>query len=100
MSLHHNAPGAVTDADVASAKTNDDLIAIIGFSCRFPGANTLDEYWRNLTGGVESLTALLPADLDAAGVAAADRDHPDFVPVAPLIEGADEFDAAFFATWS
>ncbi|MEX8057129.1 SDR family NAD(P)-dependent oxidoreductase [Microbacterium sp. 16-032] len=96
MSLHHNAPGAVTDADVASAKTNDDLIAIIGFSCRFPGANTLDEYWRNLTGGVESLTALLPTDLDAAGVAAADRDHPDFVPVAPLIEGADEFDAAFF----
>ena len=28
-------------------------IAIVGLSCRFPGAATAEEYWKNLCDGVE-----------------------------------------------
>jgi acyl transferase domain-containing protein len=31
-------------------------IAIIGMSCRFPGAASAEEYWKNLCDGVESIT--------------------------------------------
>jgi acyl transferase domain-containing protein len=31
-------------------------IAIIGLSCRFPGAATAEEFWTNLCHGVESIT--------------------------------------------
>ena len=30
-------------------------IAVIGMSCRFPGANNMDEYWDNLLMGKESI---------------------------------------------
>ncbi|MDX2814309.1 beta-ketoacyl synthase N-terminal-like domain-containing protein [Streptomyces sp. PA03-5A] len=30
--------------------------AIVGLACLFPGAGTPDDYWRNLTGGVDSRT--------------------------------------------
>ena len=36
-----------------SMETEND-IAIVGMSCRFPGARNIDEFWRNLTKGVES----------------------------------------------
>ena len=29
-------------------------IAIVDMSCRFPGARNLDEFWRNLTEGIDS----------------------------------------------
>ena len=31
-------------------------VAVVGLSGRFPGAGTLDEFWSNLRGGVESVT--------------------------------------------
>lgn len=33
----------------------DSDIAIIGISCRFPGANDLESFWNNLVNGVESI---------------------------------------------
>ncbi|MBL7701390.1 MAG: hypothetical protein JNM14_04030, partial [Ferruginibacter sp.] len=30
-------------------------IAVIGMSCRFPGASDVAEYWANLCNGVESV---------------------------------------------
>ncbi len=32
-------------------------IAVIGMSLRFPGAETVDEFWQNLCNGVESTTS-------------------------------------------
>src|SRR5581483_3270914 len=32
-------------------------IAVIGMACRVPGADSLDEFWRNLRDGVESIDA-------------------------------------------
>jgi acyl transferase domain-containing protein len=75
----------------------DDLdIAIIGMACRFPGAASLDQYWRNLAGGVESITCLTAEQLKDAGVDPARIDDPAFVKASSTLEGVDRFDAGFF----
>jgi len=73
-----------------------DAIAIIGLACRFPGARDVDEFWRNLCAGVESIRSFTAEELRAAGVPAALLARPDYVRVNAVLEGADRFDAAFF----
>jgi len=80
-------------------ETSDDPsldIAVIGMSARFPGANTVEEFWRNLCAGRESITALSEQDLREAGVDEALRQHPDYVRALPEIGDPGLFDAAFF----
>ncbi len=70
-------------------------IAIIGMAFRFPGANNLDQLWRNLCEGVESITFFSDDELDSSV-------HPDlkkdsrYVKARGVIDGADQFDASFF----
>src|SRR5262245_7873474 len=71
-------------------------VAIIGMACRFPGANSVGAFWANLCGGVESIRFFSDAELLAAGVDAALLREPGYVKAAPVLEGADAFDAAFF----
>jgi phthiocerol/phenolphthiocerol synthesis type-I polyketide synthase E len=73
-----------------------DAIAIIGLSGRFPGANSVDEFWRNLREGVESIRLLSAEALFRAGVDAAVLDDPNYVKAAAPIAGPDLFDAEFF----
>ena len=42
-------------------------IAIIGMSCRFPGAGSLDEFWQLLREGRDAVTEIPPGrwDVDA-----------------------------------
>ncbi len=76
--------------------TNREPIAIIGMRCRFPGANDLDQFWKNLAEGVESIAVLTPDEMRAAGV----PDHvsrlPGYVNASPVLDGVDMFDAEFF----
>ena len=78
-----------------TAFTND--IAIIGLSGRFPGANTVTEFWENLCNGVESIHFFDDEELLAAGVEPALLHHSDYVRAAPLLDDVEQFDAAFFA---
>ncbi|HEX5884729.1 MAG TPA: type I polyketide synthase, partial [Pyrinomonadaceae bacterium] len=71
-------------------------IAIIGMACRFPGANDLTEYWRNLRNGVESITFFTDEELKRAGVDTARLSAPNFIKAKGVIENADAFDASFF----
>jgi acyl transferase domain-containing protein len=71
-------------------------IAIVGLSCRFPGAGDTEEFWRNLHDGVESITFYSPEDLAASGIDPAVLANPHFVPAGSLTEGAELFDASFF----
>ncbi len=71
-------------------------VAIIGMSCRFPGANGLEAFWQNLKNGVESISTFSEADLDAAGVDTKLREHPNYVKASGIIEGIELFDANFF----
>jgi phthiocerol/phenolphthiocerol synthesis type-I polyketide synthase E len=73
-----------------------ERIAVVGMACRFPGAENVDAFWRNLRDGVESVTFFSPEELREAGVDPAVLAHPDFVPATAALEGADLFDADFF----
>ena len=76
------------------ASQND--IAIIGMSCRLPGANSVGQFWQNLVDGVESVTFFADEELLAAGVDPTLLARPDYIKAAPKLDGIDRFDAAFF----
>jgi acyl transferase domain-containing protein/surfactin synthase thioesterase subunit/acyl carrier protein len=71
-------------------------IAIIGLSCRFPGAATAEEFWKNLCDGVESITFFSDQELVQAGVDPALVANPNYVKAAPMLRDVELFDAAFF----
>ncbi|KVK83968.1 type I polyketide synthase [Burkholderia sp. MSMB1498] len=71
-------------------------VAIVGMAGRFPGADSVDAFWRNLTEGVDSLSRFSREQLLAKGVDAAQLDHPDWVSAAQVVGDADKFDALFF----
>jgi acyl transferase domain-containing protein/acyl carrier protein len=71
-------------------------IAIVGMAGRFPGAANVDELWRNLIYGVESITFFSDEELLAAGVDPAFLKEPNYVKAGAVIEGIDSFDATLF----
>ncbi len=75
---------------------NEFDIAIIGMAGRWPGARTLDEFWRNLAEGVESITRFADEELLAAGVSRSQLNDRNYVKAAPVLEEPGYFDAAFF----
>jgi len=79
-----------------SNKMPSHAVAIVGMAGRFPGARNLDEFWRNISTGLESLNTLTEADMNAAGIPSDVRSHQNFVPKYTTLEDADLFDASFF----
>ena len=76
-------------------RRNSD-IAVIGLACRFPGAATPEEYWKNLCQGIESITFFSEQELVAAGVDPSLVANPNYVKAAPLLRDVEMFDASFF----
>ncbi|TMM49316.1 type I polyketide synthase [Sulfitobacter sabulilitoris] len=74
----------------------DEDIAIVGMSVTVPGARSLDMFWSNLAGGVESITRLDEDALRAAGERAEVMRRKTYVPAAAVLEGYDTFDPEFF----
>ncbi|MGH3746245.1 MAG: type I polyketide synthase, partial [Micromonosporaceae bacterium] len=74
-----------------------DEIAIVGMAGRFPGAADLADFWSNLSDGVESVSFLSEPELASSALAPSQwRKHPDFVPAAGIVDGAELFDNGFF----
>src|SRR5260221_1807336 len=71
-------------------------MAIIGMAGRFPGAADIDEFWRNLVDGVESLTELETDRLRADGLAESRIADPNHVRLVPLMDDIEGFDAKYF----
>ena len=71
-------------------------IAIIGMSGRFPGAKNINQFWKNLCDGVESLTLFTDDELIAAGADPVQFKQPAFVKAGMVLEDIDLFDAFFF----
>ena len=68
----------------------DDLdIAVIGMSCRFPGAKNIEEFWSNLVDGTESITFFTDKDLLGEGVDASLLNDPRYVKAASMLEEVD-----------
>ena len=79
-----------------AAPYHGDEIAIIGMTGRFPGADNLDAFWRNLRDGVESVSFYSDEELLAAGVHPALLAHPNYVKAGSPLENFELFDARFF----
>lgn len=78
------------------AELAPNAIAVIGMAGRFPGADSLSAYWRNLRNGVESIVDLSEDDLLNAGVTEKALANRSYVRRAGLMSGIEEFDAGFF----
>jgi acyl transferase domain-containing protein/acyl carrier protein len=76
---------------------NYNDIAIIGMSGRFPGASNVDEFWRNLVDGVESISTFTDEELAASGIDVAEvRKDPNYVVARGFVKDAEWLDASFF----
>ncbi|MDP9901727.1 type I polyketide synthase [Variovorax ginsengisoli] len=71
-------------------------IAIVGMAGRFPGADDVDGFWRNIRDGVESVSAFTDDQLRERGIPQRLLDDPDYVKAGVVFEGFDQFDAGFF----
>ena len=92
-------PVATTEpAAEPSQSLPSSAIAIIGMTGRFPGANSVEEFWANLASGVESITFFDREQLDTIERGLAGRSE-DYVAARPILSDADKFDAAFFGIY-
>lgn len=67
-------------------KTYASDIAIVGMSCNFPSANTLESFWKHLCEGKETLSQFELSE-----------DKPsNYVPIRGVLSDIEQFDAAFF----
>ena len=85
---------APAPAERKSAPPAEVAVAIVGMGARFPGAANVQEFWRNLAQGVESLSHFSDdelKDVDAALIA-----DPNYVKARPVLRDVDLFDADFF----
>jgi iturin family lipopeptide synthetase A len=71
-------------------------IAVIGKSGRFPKAENLDQFWRNLCDGKEAISFFTDEELLSSGVDPELLRRPNYVKAMGIVEGADLFDAQFF----
>ncbi|MGW6741579.1 SDR family NAD(P)-dependent oxidoreductase [Streptomyces sp. NPDC055025] len=71
---------------VGDIETIDDAVAVIGLSCRFPGANSVEEFWRLLSTGTDAVTSS-PAGRPGSTAGQARGG---------FLDNVDRFDAEFF----
>ncbi|HEC83828.1 MAG TPA: acyltransferase domain-containing protein, partial [Thioploca sp.] len=85
-------PPTATRPQTARKTSND--IAIIGLSCRFPGATDVEAFWQNLRDGVESISFFSDEEMEVP-----DRTvltYPNYVKAGAVLSDIDLFDASFF----
>ena len=75
---------------------NSQAVAIIGMAGRFPGAESVSEFWKLLEEGADARTFSAKAEMEAAGLPREVYEHPDFVPTVYSLNRPECFDAAFF----
>ena len=71
-------------------------IAILAMTGRFPGAPNVEQLWRNLRDGVESVRFFTDEELAAGGVEPAVAADPRYVRAGAILDGVDLFDAGLF----
>jgi phthiocerol/phenolphthiocerol synthesis type-I polyketide synthase E len=71
-------------------------VAIIGMAGRFPGADDLQTFWRNLREGRETITHFTDDQLRAAGYTDAELADPSLVKSVGRLGDVERFDAGFF----
>ncbi|WP_051772304.1 type I polyketide synthase [Saccharothrix sp. NRRL B-16314] len=92
-----SAAATVTVTERPQVGTDDDhKIAIVGMAGRFPGAPDVESFWRNLRGGVETISFFSEEELLGSGVTPEELANPSYVRARPVLDNVAGFDAAFF----
>ncbi|MGA2887875.1 MAG: amino acid adenylation domain-containing protein [Terracidiphilus sp.] len=71
-------------------------VAIVGMSGKFPGAPDLGTFWANVAAGRDTITHFSRTELEARDRASLEF-GPDYVAAHGVLDGAELFDASFFA---
>jgi acyl transferase domain-containing protein len=95
---------AVVDIKALQAKLDRaeqaraEPIAVIGLSCRFPGAADPQAYWRLLRDGVDAVTEVPPERWDVSAYYDPDPERPGktYTRCGGFSHGIELFDADFF----
>ncbi|MBC7135197.1 MAG: KR domain-containing protein, partial [Oceanibaculum nanhaiense] len=85
----------------AAPLSQDEPIAIIGLSGRYPGAPDLDSFWANLAAGCDAITEIPPERWDMDGFFHADADEAvangrSYAKWGGFLDGFADFDPFFF----
>ncbi len=80
-----------------NSQSSEELggVVIIGMAGRFPGAANVDDLWKNLCKGVESITFFNDDELDPS-IDTILRNNVNYVKARGILKDVDKFDAAFF----
>ena len=81
---------------ITTNNIDDSAIAIIGISGRFPKANNIDTFWKNLQEGVESIEFFSEQELLEEGIDPSLLKKQNYVKAGTVISDIDLFDASFF----
>ena len=79
-----------------TAELNGLEIAIIGMAGKFPGADNIKDFWKNLENGVESVSFLTDEELLQSNVNPELFNNPKYVKAVCLLNDIEKFDPAFF----
>jgi acyl transferase domain-containing protein len=75
-------------------------IAIVGMSGRFPGANSVEQFWQNLMQGVDSVSSFTEDELEySVATKEAIEQGQKFIRARGVLDGVDMFDAEFFGMY-
>ncbi|UMR29442.1 SDR family NAD(P)-dependent oxidoreductase [Massilia sp. MB5] len=92
---------AVQEAAAVPAAAGHDVIAVVGLAGRYPQADSLEQLWRNLLDGRDSIETIPPGrwplagfyEADPARAAAAGKSYSQW---GGFLSGVDRFDPLFF----
>ncbi len=79
---------------MSDSSSSSGGIALVALAGRFPGADSVEEFWNRLCAGAECIRRFTPEELAASGAPIVS--DPNHVPTRGVVEKADWFDAAFF----
>ncbi len=79
-----------------SDRDADSVVAIVGMSGRFPGADTVERFWANLADGIPGIRDIGDDELLTAGVDPALLADPRYVRRGAPLSDIEHFDAGFF----
>ncbi len=82
--------------DESSEYTGLDDIAVIAMDGRFPEASGIEQFWKNLCQGRESVSFFSDQELLESGVDPEMINHPDYVKAGAVLDDIYDFDAPFF----
>jgi amino acid adenylation domain-containing protein len=86
----------MSEVEHADAVRTGLEIAVVGMAGRFPGADSVDEFWQNIREGKESIRFFTDEELEALGARREKLEDPGYVKAAGRMENVDSFDAPFF----